>query len=397
VSYAFGVTWEDVGDAVRDRLLPILVAPPELTEWSAPLLVSDSPEDAIETLVDAVVDEIDPGRGVLDFSGSVGASFSRRQGNRLGVVAAVLLEAGWEVDLVMARTRPFAGTHLLVPTFDSFVLPVLRVESDGREIWIDLEEERQGVDRIDPMLQGSDGLLIPLSRPREPVFIVSELPTFDNPDLEEEMQAVAAVDASGEARMTVTLTIKGPQAERVVEQIRSVPIERVPLVYQQMAANFVPSAVDVTGGLNRVEDGVTLTIEMRAPGVCRPEADTMVCRDLVFTKPLAPVLAALPTRRYPLIMPVPVLQRNELTIEIPDGWTIDDRPRKIETRWGSVIETVEWDGRRRTSILELELPAQTVAPDEYPEFARFCHAVDELNSRPPILTRTGGSTYTPGS
>jgi hypothetical protein len=397
VSYAFGVTWEDVGDAVRDRLLPILATNPELEAWSAPLLVSDTPEDAVGTLVDAVVDDIDPGRGPLDFSSSVGASFSRRQGNRLGIVAAVLLDAGWQVDLVMARTRPFAGTHLLVPTFDSFVLPVLRVASGGREIWIDIEQERQGIGRIDPMLQGSDGLLIPLSRPREPVTIVSELPTFANPDLEEEIEVVAAVDASGDARMTVTLAIKGPQAERVVEQIRSVPIERVPLVYQQMAANFVPSAVDVTGRLNRVEDGIELEIEMSAPGVCRPEADTLVCRSLVFAKPLAPVLAALPTRRYPLIMPVPVLQRNELTIEVPDGWTIDDRPRKLETRWGSVVETIAWNGRRHTSVLELELPAQTVAPDEYPEFARFCHAVDELNFRPPILTRKSGSTYTPGS
>jgi hypothetical protein len=28
-----------------------------------------------------------------------------------------------------------------------------------------------------------------------------------------------------------------------------------------------------------------------------------------------------------------------------------------------------------------------VAPEEYPEFARFCHAVDELAARPPTLSR----------
>lgn len=123
----------------------------------------------------------------------------------------------------------------------------------------------------------------------------------------------------------------------------------------------------------------------------------MVCRSLVFTKPLLPVLAALPTRRYPLIMPVPVLQRNELVIEAPEGWTIDHRPRRLETRWGSVVETVDREGRRHRSILKLELPAQTVAPDDYPEFARFCHAVDELSSRPPVLFPESGKTYTPGS
>jgi hypothetical protein len=387
VSYAFGVTWEDVGDAVRDRLLPILVTTPELRAWSTALLAEDPPEVAVENLVNGVIDEIEPGRGVLDFSGSAGGSFSRARGNRMGIVAAALLDDGWQVDLVMARTRPFAGTHLIVPTFDSFMVPLLRVEREGAEIWLDLEQERQGIGRIDPILQGSDGLLVPLSRPDQPVSILEELPVFENPDLEEEMRVVAVVEASGDARLTVTIAIRGPQAERVVEQVRSVPTERVPMVYQQMAANFVPSASDVTGKIDRVEDGIELELRMRSPGICRPDGDSMVCRRLVFSKPLVPVLAALPMRRYPLIMPVPVLQRNELIIEAPEGWTVDGTPRRIEARWGSVVETIDRDGQSHRSVLRLELPAQTVAPDEYPEFARFCHAVDELNSRPPVLSR----------
>jgi hypothetical protein len=387
VSYAFGVTWEDVGDALRDRLLPILVTTPELRTWSAALLAADPPEVALGALVKGVIDKIEPGRGVLDFTGSAGAGFSRARGNRMGIVAAALLDAGWDVDLVMARTRPFAGTHLEVPTFDSFMVPLLRVELEGTEIWLDLEEESQGIGRIDPILQGSDGLLIPLSRPDHKVSILKELPVFENPDLEEEMRVVAVVAPSGDARLTVTITIRGSQAERVVEQIRSVPTERVPMLYEQMAANFIPSASEVTGRFDRVADGIDLELEMRSPGVCRPEGNSMVCRQLVFSKPLVPVLAALPTRRYPLIMPVPVLQRQELVIEVPEGWTVDRVPRRIEARWGSVTETTDRDGRRHRSVLRLELPAQTVSPDDYPEFARFCHAVDELSSRPPVLSR----------
>jgi len=387
VSYGFGVTWQDIGDAMRDRLLPILSTSPELREWSAPLL-DGSDGDPIEALMTGVVDEVELDRGVLDFSASAGASFSRRRGNRLGIVAAVLLDAGWKVDLVMARTRPFAGTHLVVPTFDSFFLPLLRVSNDGEEVWLDVEQERQGIGHIDPILQGSDGLLIPLNRPIEPVTILDELPTFANPELEEEMMVSAEVDGTGDARLSVTLPITGPQAERVMEQIRSVPTERIPMVYQQMASNFVPSASEVTGRIDRISNGIELSLAMHAPGVCRPEGGSMVCRALVFGKPLAPVLAALPTRQFPLIMPVPVLQRNEIVIDIPEGWTIDPPPRRIESRWGSLIETLEREGQRLKSVVRLALPAQTVSPEEYPEFARFCHAVDELNSRPPVMTYT---------
>jgi hypothetical protein len=387
VSYGFEVTWQDVGDAIRDRLIPLLTTTPELDRWAAPIMGGKAPKDAVTALINGIIDEVDPGRGVLDFAGSPGAAFSRRAGNRLGIAAAVLLADGWQVDLVMARTRPFAGTHLVVPTFDSFLLPLLRVGRDDAEIWLDLEQERQGIGRIDPIVQGSDGLLIPLDRPEEPVTLVRELPSFANLDLEEEMRAEAEVAANGDVRLTVNLAIIGPQAERVLEQIRSVPTERLPMVYQQMAANFVPAASEVTGEIGRIDNGIEVELAMLAPGACRAEGDDLVCRALVFNKPLAPVLAALPARRFPLIMPVPVLQRNELVIDIPEGWKMSAKPRRIETRWGSVHETIERDGQRVRSVLRLELPAQTVQPDDYPDFARFCHAVDELTSRPPVLTR----------
>jgi hypothetical protein len=391
VSYGFGMTWQDIGDALRDRLLPILGTTPELERWAAPMLAGAAPVTAVEAVVAGVLDEVEAGRGVLDFSTSAGASFSRRTGNRLGIVAAVLLDAGFQVDLVMARTRPFAGTHLLVPTFDSFIQPLLRVAKDGDELWLDLDEERQGVGHIDPLFQGSDGLLVPLSRPLEPVSILAELPTFPNHDLEEQMRVVAVVDPSGDARLTITLPIRGPQADRVEEQIRSVPTDRVPMVYQQMASSFVAAATDVTGRIDRVPGGIEVELAMRAPEACRPEGGGMTCRALVFTKPFAPILAALPSRRFPLVMPVPVLQLSELTIDAPDGTTVSRRPRRIETRWGKVEETIESDGRRQRSVLRLELPAQTVAPEDYPEFARFCHAVDELLSRPPVIVTAPGA------
>lgn len=390
VSYGFGVTWQDVGDALRDRLRLNLVMTPELDRWSEPLLDADRPELAVKQLMNGLIDEVEPGRGVIDFSSFAGESFSRRRGNRLGIVAAVLLAADWQVDLVMSRTRPFAGTHLLVPTFDSFILPVLRVRHDGQEIWIDVEEERRGVNRLDPMLQGSDGLVVPLDRPNEPVTLLERLPSFANPDLEERIAVDAAVEPSGDGQVTVRLPVRGPQAERLREQIRSVPTDRAALLYQQMAASFVPTALDVDGSVTRVDDGVVLVLDMRATDLCRPEDGALVCRALVFAKPLAPILAALPARRYPLIMPVPVIQTTVLTIDPPAGWTLDRAPRKIETRWGSMVETLEHADGVVTSEVRLELPAQTIAPDQYPEFARFCHAVDELSSRPPVLTSEGG-------
>ena len=126
---------------------------------------------------------------------------------------------------------------------------------------------------------------------------------------------------------------------------------------------------------------------MEVPGACEVAEDTMTCRSLVLSKPLAPALASLPLRRFPLVLRLPVLQRLELEIELPAGWVIDRAPRRIEAVWGEVDEELEVDGRRVRSALYLRLGAQVVDPESYPEFVRFCHAIDELGSRPPVAQR----------
>jgi len=103
LNYGFGVTWQDVGDAVRDRVLPVLRLSPELREWSQPLLEGETAKEELRTLVTALIDTVEPGGGELAVGAAAGDSFRRRRGNRLGILAAVLADAGWGVDLVLTR------------------------------------------------------------------------------------------------------------------------------------------------------------------------------------------------------------------------------------------------------------------------------------------------------
>jgi hypothetical protein len=390
VSYSFGVSWQDVGDIMRDRVLAMLRSSRELREWSGELLGHEDPIVALRRLVDAVSDEVEPGRSALSLGTSAGESFSRGRGNRLGIVAAALVDAGWEVDLVMARARPFAGTHLEVPTLETFTEPLLRVRRDGREIWLDLEERRRAVDHIRPILQGSDALVLPLSRPSDEVTILDETPEFDNPELEERIHVVAELDPSGDAQLSLEMLLSGPEAERVLERISSVPGERVDMVYLQMAGNMFPGASEVRGEVERQEEGALIRLEMKIPAACDLVADSMVCRSLTLGRPLVPGLASLPERQFPLVVQLPIEERIELEIQPPAGWIFEKQPRRLVARWGSIEESLELGEGGIRSVLKMAVPAQTVAPGEYPEFARFCHAVDELTSRPPTFRRSGG-------
>jgi hypothetical protein len=384
VSYGFGVSWQDVGDIFRDRVLGVLRSSPDLERWSGELLADEDPARAARRLVEAVCEEVEPGRSVLSLGSTAGESFSRRRGNRLGIVAAALADAGWQVDLVMARPRPFAGTHLAVPTLETFSEPLLRARTQDRELWFDLEEQRRGVDHIRPILQGGDALVLPLTRPREPVSMLDSLPAFANPELEQRVTVAATIDARGDARISFEMDLDGPDAEQMLERAAD---DRPEMMYQQIAGNLFPGANEVEGSVARTPDGATVRLGMVLPHACDPVGDRLSCRSLVLARPLVPALASLPERRYPLVLQLPILQRLELVIVLPEGWSMERSPRRLVTDWGSLEEELVHEPGRVRSVVTLEVLAQTVSPEDYEHFARFCHALDELASRPPLLRK----------
>jgi hypothetical protein len=388
LNYGFGVSWQDVGDIVRDRVLAMQRSSPELREWSRDVLVGATPKEQLQSLVDALMEAVESGDGELSVGATAGESFSRRRGNRLGIVATVLVDAGWDVDLVLTRPWTDRDRRLRVPTLDAFPAAMLRVAHGGENIWFDSREEGSGVGHIHALFQGSDGLVLPLSDARRPVERIETLPTFPNPELVDEMVAHAVVNADGAAHIVFTTRVRGTQAGRLLERVESIPQDQVAMVYRQMALALFPGTDTVDGAIDKTDTGVTVRLEIKVPGACEVENGEFVCRSLALSNPLVPTLASLPERSYPLVLRIPIERRVELDITPPAGWRLTSRPpRRLDSEWGSVAESLApTDGGRR-SILRVTLPAQTVAPENYLAFARFCQAVDELTTRPPRLER----------
>jgi len=300
----------------------------------------------------------------------------------------VLVEAGWDVDLVLTRPWTDRDQRLQVPTLDAFPMALLRVADGGDEIWFDSREERRGVGSIHALFQGSDGLVLPLSDLQRPVVRIETLPTFPNPDLVDELAVRATIDADGGASIAFTMPLRGGQATRLLERLESVPEDQVGMVYRQMALSMFAGADTVEGEIEENEDGATIRLDVTVPGACDTEDGELVCRSLILANPVVPTLARLPERTYPLMLRVPMERRIQLDLVPPLGWEPKKRnPRHLDAEWGSVSETLEPVDGSLHSILHISLPAQTVSPADYRAFARFCQAVDELATRPPRLER----------
>ncbi len=382
VTYGFGISWQDIGDMIRNRVLAALTGSPELWHWAAPLLKAKDPHTALTTLADALVDTVDPGEGDLNVRKTAGQSFSLAKGNRLMILIAVLRHAGWNLELVMTRPLAFAHTALKVPNLDTFVIPVLRASYGGRTFWIDINEGRNGIGHIRPVLQGSDGYVLPLTSPARPVNYIRRLPRFPNPGLEEDVTLSAGIDASGSAKISYELLLRGSQGERMYTMITSVPIDRVHVVYDQLAARLFPGAEQVSGTIEHKDGAVALDLHLQLPQACTPSGKAMECRALIMTRPLSPRLASLPTRTYPLVLQLPIEQHIRVDLTPPPGWKVAARSQTFAGAWGRVSRNVTLRGRALRSVTTLHIPASVVPTKRYQDFVRFCHTVDQILSRP---------------
>jgi pimeloyl-ACP methyl ester carboxylesterase len=77
LNYGFGVTWQDVGDVIRDRVIPVLRSSPELRRWGREALVGDGPEEELASLMAALVEEVETGGGELAIGVAAADSFDR--------------------------------------------------------------------------------------------------------------------------------------------------------------------------------------------------------------------------------------------------------------------------------------------------------------------------------
>ena len=65
---------------------------------------------------------------------------------------------------------------------------------------------------------------------------MERLPGFENPDLVEEMTVRAQVAASGDARVSFEMPLRGGQLEQLSQRVEGVPDDQAAVIYRQVAA-----------------------------------------------------------------------------------------------------------------------------------------------------------------
>lgn len=389
-------SWQDVADSFKSLYLGRTRATAAVREAAAGLAAGrESAAGKARAIYDFVCDHVRH-RGA---AASAHQTLVSGAGDREGLFLALAEAAGLEA--FQGRTGPAPACQgsddepqtWELPSEDLFTAEVVGVRlEDGRILWLDLSWRFLPFGTLRLELQGSRVLAVG----RGAAFF--DLLPDAGPEAHAGLRlAELEITAAGGLQAVEKHFSFGEPGARLKEQFAALDHTGRRNALQAMIGRRFPGAV--------LED--LQTPDLEKPGapfavVCRFSQDgylspapegRLACPTGLKPLTLAERLAIDPTRRHPLKISAPVVEREELRFRLPAGLEPAELPADavLASDFGSYslcFERAAGGGgftvRRRALV-----PAQTVSPERYGDFAAFCRRVDEAEKKARVLLRRG--------
>ncbi len=315
------------------------------------------------------------------------------------VYIALARAAGLTVYQGRTRKAPlFQGTEdapatWSLPAEEHFTAELVGVRLEGgRVLWLDLSSRFMPFGELRTELCGARVLAVPT---RGPAFF-EKLPAPRYDRLGATLEVDATLDAGGRLTGRAVARARGAEAARAREALAALDEHGRRNLMLARLAGFFP--------------GVTLTA-LKFPAADDPEAPQvselgfdleeyllpaaggrLVCPPGLDPMELTASLAVDASRKHPLKISRPRINRESLRYRLPPGLEIESLPagKVISGEFGSyslsVTRTANGFALERRGLV---LP-QTVSPENYPRFRAFCREVDEAEKIRVILRRGTG-------
>jgi cellulose synthase operon protein C len=296
------------------------------------------------------------------------------------LMLALLREAGIDAELVLLRTRRggrLEPTPASLAVFDHAIVYVPKLDT-----YLDGTAEFAGTAELPSQDQGVTVLRV---GPRGATL--TETPVLPSSQNRAVRRWTATLQASGEARVTESLTITGQAAPEWREHYQT-PGERLDR-YTKVWTGRYPGSTLVSVDMPGIEDRnqpVTVDAVATVPRLGQAgargadgaptEMDLAVTvRDADFSR----TYARLSERKEDLVIAYPWQHDEELVFRLPPGWEVADLPaaRAVESPFGRFDLSVDAEraGEVRVRSL-LDVTRHRIVPADYPRFRAFLGAID---------------------
>jgi hypothetical protein len=308
------------------------------------------------------------------------AMVASRTGNRTRVLAYLLELAGLDVELALARSYAGDSTEADLADDDTYQNLVVRIGDAENPTWLHAGSRGAPFGYVPPVLAGMDALVLNESADR---VRIAERP------LEADLRTVE-VDVqladSGGARVSVVETFRGSGAVLWRDQLEGIPEANLEDQFESAyVSSFLPGGrlarLVITGREER-ESPLVLRYEVELESLARGGQSGLVLPP-IYRARLGPQYAPVASRTTAQLIDGGLALDVIVRVRPPDGTAIAAAPGDVSLD-GPGGARVRMSSERSEGGIEMRrvfrIPRMRVAPDAYPELARFARAVDEAES-----------------
>ncbi len=339
-----------------------------------------------EALLHAAYDRVNEAVEGQGGSWNEGASqiLSRARGSRTMLLKAVYSALGVKARLALVRTFGNDPAAYRFPRAELYGYPVLRVEQGGRTFWLDPSTRYAPFGVLPGGARGAEALVLP-----EPGEAPERARTPEGGDDGHEVELRIALGRDGDAAVEGVeryVGFDGAAAKASLERLDAPTRHQV--VEQSLARTFRGLALEslVIEGERRT--GVPLVLRWRARV---PRLARVADGEAAIEAPFLPVrlgarFVSRGARETPLLLATGERLVVRAEIATPGGaGPAPGGEREVTGPFGSYRRAERWSGNALVREDRFELGRSRVAPEAYPDFARFASQVDEAQAAPTRL------------
>jgi tetratricopeptide (TPR) repeat protein len=338
-----------------------------------------SGEPLVRAAYERVMERVEGGGSLGDQASHV---LSRGRGNRALLLIAVLDALG--VPARLALVRPFqadASVHRF-PRLDLYAQPVVRVEVEGRVLWLDPTLRWNPFATLAPSARDAEALVLP--RPGEPLR-VERTPAGGAGD-GYDVDVRVTLNAHGDAVVEGTERFSGYDGAATKVALESVDArQRRQVVEQGLSRSFRALELEEVSfeGERRRDAPLVIRYRARVPGLAAVTGGRMAIEAVPYPARLSARLAPLAARETPLLVPSAERAAMRIVVVPAEGAVpLAGPPREVAGPDGSFRRVERVEGGALVREDRLEVRRARIAPDVYPALVRFAAEVDEAQAAP---------------
>ncbi len=370
--------WSEVVDYWRDAAIEAAQAGPRVNAIASGLTGSE--EERARQLYRRVLGRVTASDGSLMAGANAEETLAVREGNRTAVLLAAARVAGLRAALVMARAA--GGGAPQVAFLGAYTRPLVEFRFGARRVLVDAESDGFAFGQLAPGLAPGDALFVgELQAPAANASIVA----LTQPTLAREQSTADAdvsLDADGALSAKVRITLGRWRSTQLRATLRALPASERQHFFEQLAGRIFPGVSEAMGEARNADDPelpLELNLTCRAPHYVALLGTTVELDQIVPTLGLRKMFAESNDRKFPLLIESVLQEASTFRVHLPRGVRIAELPASHEVKmaFGSYKAEFKAVGPNEFVVSRsFNVPAQTIEPEKYREFARFAERID---------------------